>query len=58
VGNVLHILREGIRDFYEKFLHIIKNIVKIIEFKKLINTIIFIADNHNGTIFASIIPTN
>jgi len=58
VGNVLHILREGIRDFYEKFLHIIKKIVKIIEFKKLKNTIIFLAENHNGTKFASIIPTH
>lgn len=58
VGNVLHILREGIRDFYEKFLHIIKKTVNIIKFKKLENTIIFRAENSHGMKFASIIPAN
>jgi len=56
VGNVLHILREGIRDFYEKLLHIIKKIVKIVKFKKLENTITFLAENHSGTKFASHYP--
>jgi len=58
VGNILHILGEGIRDFYEKLLHIIKKIVKIVKSKKLENTITFLAENHNGTKFASIIPAN
>ena len=51
-------LREGIRDFYEKLLHIIKKIVKIVKFKQLENTITFLAENHNGTKFDSIIPAN
>ena len=48
----------GIRNFCEKFLHIIKKIVKMVEFKKLKNTTIYLAENHNGTEFASIISSN